>query len=113
MNNRLKHSALIVIVFVALMWVIEFIDRSLELNLYRFGVHPRELSGLWGILFAPLLHGSWNHLASNSFALLMLGTVLLFSYPRAARSVVVMVISGQVLVFGYLPGIAFTSAPAV
>lgn len=95
MNNRLKHSALIVIAFVALLWAIEFVDRSLGLNLYRLGVYPGELHGLWGILFAPLLHGSWNHLVSNSFALLLLGTALLYSYPRAARPVLALVYIGS------------------
>ena len=95
MNNRLKQSALLVVAFVALLWAIEFVDRSLGLNLYRLGVYPGELHGLWGILFAPLLHGSWNHLASNSFALLLLGTALLYGYPRAARPVLVLVYIGS------------------
>jgi len=94
-NNRLKHSALLVITFVALLWAIEFFDRGLGLNLYRLGVYPGELHGLWGILFAPLLHGSWNHLASNSFALLLLGTALLYGYPRAARPVLALVYIGS------------------
>ena len=95
MNNRLKHSAFLAVAFVALLWAIELVDRSLGLNLYRLGVYPGELHGLWGILFAPLLHGSWNHLASNSFALLLLGTALLYGYPRAARHVLVLVYIGS------------------
>jgi len=91
----LKDSVLIVVAFVALLCAIEIADRSLGLDLYRFGVYPGELHGLWGILFAPLLHGSWNHLASNSFALLLLGTVLLYGYPRAARSMLALVYLGS------------------
>jgi membrane associated rhomboid family serine protease len=94
-NNNLKHSALIVIAFVALLWAIELIDRSLGLHLYRLGIYPGELRGLWGILFAPLIHGSWNHLVSNSFALLLLGSVLLYGYPRAARPMLVLVYIGS------------------
>ena len=95
MNNRLKQSARIIIAFVALLWAIEFVDRSLGQNLYRLGIYPGELHGLWGILFAPLLHGSRNHLASNSFALLLLGTALLYGYPRAARPVLALVYIGS------------------
>ena len=94
-NNRLKHSARVAITFVALLWAIEIVDRFLGLNLYRLGVYPGEWYGLRGILFAPLLHGSWSHLASNSFALLLLGTALLYGYPRAARPVLVLVYIGS------------------
>ena len=85
MNTRLRQASLIVATFVALLWLIEILDRTLGLELYRFGVFPANLHGLWGILFAPLIHGSWNHLGSNSFALLILGSALLYGYPRAAR----------------------------
>jgi membrane associated rhomboid family serine protease len=94
-NKTLKNSVLIVVAFVALLWAIEIVDRSLGLDLYRFGVYPGELPGLWGILFAPLLHGSWNHLASNSFALLLLGSALLYGYPHAARPMLMLVYLGS------------------
>lgn len=69
------------------MWAIEALDRVLNLNLYHLGVYPREPAGLFGILFAPLIHSSWNHLLSNSFALLILGAVLVYGYPRSAMPV--------------------------
>lgn len=84
---------LVVAAFVALLWLIELLDRSLGLELYRLGVFPGRLQGLWGILFAPLIHGSWSHLASNSFGLLLLGTALLYGYPRAARPVLLLIYS--------------------
>ena len=95
MHFRLKYSLLIVAGFIALLWVIELLDRTLGLQLYRLGVYPGELHGMWGILFAPLIHGSWNHLASNSFALLILGTVLLYGYPRTAKPVLALVYIGS------------------
>ncbi|MHB8837598.1 MAG: rhomboid family intramembrane serine protease [Gemmatimonadaceae bacterium] len=45
--------------------------------LNRFGVIPRTEQGLWGILFAPFLHGSVAHLAANSVSLLILGWLTL------------------------------------
>ena len=77
--------------FVLLLWLIELLDQSFGLNLSRLGVYPRELQGLPGILAAPLIHGGWLHLASNSFALLVLGTVMLYGYPRAALPLLVLV----------------------
>ena len=48
-----------------------------------FAVYPRNVSGLLGIVTAPLLHGSWEHLAANSVAILVLGTLAGSVYPRA------------------------------
>jgi len=95
MHSRLKYSLFIVAGCIALLWAIELLDRGLDLQLYRLGVYPGELHGLWGILYAPLIHGSWNHLASNSFALLILGTVLLYGYPRTAKPVLALVYIGS------------------
>jgi membrane associated rhomboid family serine protease len=95
MHSRLKYSILIAAGFIALLWAIELLDRGLGLQLHRLGVYPGKLHGLWGILYAPLIHGSWNHLASNSFALLVLGTVLLYGYPRTAKPVLALVYIGS------------------
>jgi len=91
----LKRSLFITVVFVALLAGIELLDRSLDLQLHRLGVYPLDPGGLWGILLAPLIHGSWYHLVSNSFALLILGTALLYGYPRAAKPVLLLVYIGS------------------
>lgn len=52
-------------------------------DIHAFTVRPGLAAGLWGILFAPLLHGSWNHVLSNSIAILLLGTLAGSVYPRA------------------------------
>ena len=49
----------------------------------RFAVQPLSVDGLLGLLTAPLLHGSVEHIAANSVALLMLGTLAGSVYPRA------------------------------
>ena len=82
-----KQAVLIAAAFIALLWVIEILDRLLNLNLYQLGVYPREPLGLFGIIYGPLIHGSWNHLLSNSFALLILGTALVYGYPRSTLPV--------------------------
>ena len=48
-----------------------------------FTVTPRIPAGLIGVLTAPLLHGSFDHLAANAASLLLLGTLALIVYPRA------------------------------
>ena len=92
---RYRHALLITAGFVSLLWSIELLDRLLDLQLYRFGIYPQSINGLPGILLAPLIHGSWYHLVSNSFALLVLGTALLYGYPRAARPALALVYIGS------------------
>jgi len=45
--------------------------------LYQFGVIPRTLIGLRGILFAPFIHGSVAHLAANTIPFVVLGWLTL------------------------------------
>ena len=48
---------------------------------------PQTLTGLRGILLAPLIHGSFEHLIANTAPCIVLLTVLLYGYPKAARLV--------------------------
>ena len=48
-----------------------------------FTVAAREPAGLLGLLTAPLLHGSFEHIAANAASLLLLGTLALAVYPKA------------------------------
>ncbi len=84
--------------FVALIWFIQLLNWGLDLELERFGVRPRQLAGLPGILLAPLLHGGFAHLIANSLPLLVLGTGMLHLYPDSAVKVIPAVYLG--------PGIA-------
>lgn len=83
----LRRSALLVGAFVLLLWLIWLADVSLGLDLVRFGVHPRHLSGLVGVLVGPLIHASAAHLFANTAPLLVLASALLYGYPRSARIV--------------------------
>jgi membrane associated rhomboid family serine protease len=93
--TRFRQSLAGVTVFIGLLWIIELLDTVFDLHLSRFGVYPRAWPGLWGVLCAPLIHGSWQHLISNSLALLVLGVVLLYGYPRSSRHVLMLVWLGS------------------
>ncbi len=73
--------------FVALIWLIQLANWGLDVGPEQFGIRPRKLAGLVGILFAPLLHGSFEHLIANSVPVVVLGTVMLTLYPQAAPKV--------------------------
>src|SRR5215471_4781389 len=65
-----------ILTFVALLYLIELIDQlsghSLDVN----GIRPLETDGLWGIIFAPVLHANWQHLGANTVPMLVLGFLM-------------------------------------
>lgn len=73
--------------FIAVMWVIHVSSWLLDLAPEGLGVRPREWSGLPGIFIAPLVHGGFAHLISNSLPLLVLGPAMLYLYPNSALRV--------------------------
>ena len=52
-------------------------------GLDRLAIHPQDPAGLVGVFTAPLLHGSFEHLFSNAFSILVLGTLAGTVFPRA------------------------------
>lgn len=95
-RSRPATAAIIVIAFVALLWVIEIAGAVLPVSLDGFGIVPRSVDGLSGILSAPLLHVGFGHLIANSGPLLVLGFVLFLSGTRTAvaATVVIWLIAG-------------------
>jgi membrane associated rhomboid family serine protease len=70
------------------MWVVLGFDMVYHLGLARFGILPRTLIGLRGIVFSPFIHGGISHLFSNSVPLLVLGWLTVYFYPKATGRVV-------------------------
>lgn len=64
---------------VAAMWIIEVIDTVMGGRLESEGVRPRNVDGLSGIVFAPLLHDDWAHLIGNTISLLVVGSIIALS----------------------------------
>ncbi|CAG0996442.1 hypothetical protein BURK1_02567 [Burkholderiales bacterium] len=74
--------------FVGLLWAIQILNWGLDLDAAPFGVKPRSIAGLAGILFAPLVHGGFDHLIANTLPLALLGAAMLHLYPRASPVVI-------------------------
>ncbi|ORB64967.1 rhomboid family intramembrane serine protease [Mycobacterium shinjukuense] len=65
-----------ILTFVVLLYLIELIDQLSGNRLDVNGIRPLETDGLWGIIFAPLLHANWAHLMANTVPLLVLGFLM-------------------------------------
>lgn len=73
-----------------------------------YGIIPRSVSGLKGILFAPLFHSGWKHLINNSIPLVVLSFFAVLFYQRMAYYVIIFgwILTGiLVWFFGNLPWI--------
>lgn len=66
---------------IAVLFAVRYAEMWLNLPLTRWGIVPRTVAGLWGILWAPLLHANLAHLMANALPLFVLLTLLL-SNPR-------------------------------
>ncbi|HEY9749184.1 MAG TPA: rhomboid family intramembrane serine protease [Allocoleopsis sp.] len=76
--HELRNHALILGGFIICIWVLEIVDLFVfrnALNLY--GIRPRNMIGLRGILFAPFLHGGLGHLMANTVPFLVLGWLVM------------------------------------
>lgn len=87
-SYRFRRAGLLSLAFVALLWLVHIAGALFDLNLVSYGIYPRRISNVAGIALAPLIHGSFSHLISNSLPIAVLGSALLYGYPRSAPIVV-------------------------
>lgn len=120
-TTELKSHGVILGAFTAFLWVVHLVNAVIfQGHLSALGVAPRTIHGLVGILFAPFLHGSFAHIASNTLPLLVLGWFVMLRRKRDLLYVSVLSalvgglgtwligpaasvhVGASVLIFGYL-----------
>jgi membrane associated rhomboid family serine protease len=91
-------GALIVMLAVtAVLYIVELIDALNSHHLDRYGLRPRTVRGLEGIVTTPFLHQDWWHLISNTPTFVVLGWVVLLSGIRGW-----LIVTGMVMLLGGL-----------
>ncbi|HEY2724337.1 MAG TPA: rhomboid family intramembrane serine protease [Pseudonocardiaceae bacterium] len=71
------QAGMIIAAFTGLLYLTGAADMVLGGALSREGIRPRQLDGLDGVLWAPLLHAGWQHLVANTIPVLVLGFFVL------------------------------------
>jgi membrane associated rhomboid family serine protease len=61
---------------VLLMWMLEIINTLDSNNLDSDGIYARNVGRLWGILTAPFLHASFQHLIDNTIPFVFMGAII-------------------------------------
>jgi len=88
---------------VAALWVVFFANYLIPADLRLYGIWPRQVDGLSGILFCPFLHANFRHLIANSFGLfflLFLSLSLSKKMTGMALVIIVLLGGGGVWLFG-------------
>ncbi len=75
------------------LWIVFWLEVRFHFDFDEWGIYPRTLEGLWGIICSPFLHGGIEHLYNNSIPLLILIAALRYFYREQSL---------QVLGFGIL-----------
>ncbi len=87
----------VVVGMAAVMWIVEVIDTIDNHRLDQWGIEPRDVEGLRGVVAAPFLHAGFDHLISNTIPFLLLG--LLIALNGVVR---VLAVTGIVMLIGGL-----------
>ena len=94
-ESPIVQGFLVVAALAVVMWVVEIVDQIAGGRLDRHGIEPRELDGLDGIVFAPFLHGGFDHLIGNTIPFLLLGfAIALGGAVRVALVTVIVALVG-------------------
>jgi len=87
----------VVLGFIGLLWLIELLNTFTGHALLGFGIHPRTVQGLFGILAAPFLHAGPAHLMANTLVMIPLAWMVMLRENRH-----LLVVSIGVVVLGGL-----------
>ena len=87
--HTIKRDFIGIAIFLVAIWAVFVLDRFLPLE--KFGLVPRDVSGLIGIIAMPFLHGDFGHLMSNTVPLAV--TLLLLAGSRADSGAIVVLIT--------------------
>jgi len=87
--HTIKRDFISIVIFIGIIWIVFILDRFLPLE--QFGLVPRNLHGLVGIVAMPFLHGDLSHILSNSVPLFF--TLVLLASSRAHSGAIVVLIT--------------------
>jgi membrane associated rhomboid family serine protease len=96
-----------IVTLTAVCWLVFALNSLLwQGRLAEHGIIPRHLAGVAGIIWAPFLHASFQHLAANTVPLLVLGAIIC----ARGKGEFVIVTTGGILLGGVLTWLFARSA---
>ena len=86
-NISILGSAIVPFRMVFIMWLLFSIEFYFHVEISKFGIIPRQLWGLPGIILAPFFHVNIIHILSNTFPFVILSAMLFYFYDSIAKAV--------------------------
>jgi membrane associated rhomboid family serine protease len=83
-KKKLFLSMLIPFLFVVSIWLIRAVEVIFNSDFSSYGIYPRHLSGLIGIITSPFIHSDINHLWNNTLPIFILWTLIFYFYSQVA-----------------------------
>ncbi|MEI4551877.1 rhomboid family intramembrane serine protease [Pseudoalteromonas spongiae] len=74
---HIKQPIRIIFALLAILFSVQLVNAISQGAVSGLGIYPRTLNGLAGIIFAPWIHHSWQHLLSNAAPLTVLAFITL------------------------------------
>ncbi len=90
-KKKLYYSLFIPVIFTIILWLIKIIEDVSGISFVTFGIYPRQIFGLWGIIFSPLIHSNFAHLYANTIPLIILSTALFYFYKDIAIKIFLLI----------------------
>ncbi|NQX85807.1 MAG: rhomboid family intramembrane serine protease [Flavobacteriaceae bacterium] len=76
------------ITFVLTIWLVFWVEVRFEFRFNDFGIYPRTLKGLKGLVFSPFIHANLKHLYHNTVPLFVLSIALFYFYRPIAWRII-------------------------
>jgi membrane associated rhomboid family serine protease len=84
-----KNVLWVPIVAIVTIWLIYWVEITFGYNFNTYGILPREIKGLRGVLFSSFIHSDASHLSNNSIPLFVLLASLFYFYRKIAHKVLI------------------------
>ncbi|MEU3945858.1 rhomboid family intramembrane serine protease [Streptomyces sp. NPDC029526] len=91
-GERAKTAAVVMVAWVALLWVLEVVDVATGHALDTFGVRPRTSGELVDVVPSAFVHFGFGHVAANSVPLLVFGFLAALGGLRRFAAVCALII---------------------
>lgn len=83
-RKRVWQSIQPILIFLSIAWAVHLLSTFLGVSFSNLGLYPLRASGLGGIFTSPFIHGSFNHLISNTLSLFVLASLAFYFYEDQA-----------------------------
>ncbi len=88
-NFKFSNSVIgLPLFFVLFLWIVYWLQIRFDFDFYRYGIYPRDLLSLQGVLFSPFIHENLDHLYNNSIPLIILLAAMQYFYPKQTFGVI-------------------------